>query len=126
MGNTPYHFGQTAEALVAVRLVRQGASILARRWRCRAGEIDLVAQCGAQLLFVEVKARGPGNWDSDGLEAIDRSKRRRLSRAATLFLAGHPELAALECRFDVALVGRDSNGSAWLRSYLPNAFGFEA
>ncbi|MFM7424314.1 MAG: YraN family protein [Elainella sp.] len=96
--------GQLAETLVADWLQQQGWVILARRWHCRLGELDLVARQADCLAFVEVKARSRGNWDGDGLLAITAAKREKLILAAQLYLAEFSELAELSCRFDVALV----------------------
>jgi putative endonuclease len=103
--------GALAEALVAQWLVEQGWEILEKRWHCRMGELDLVAyrrpgcsKVPANLAFVEVKARSSGNWDADGMLAVNAQKQAKLWRSAQLFLATYPALAELPCSFDVALV----------------------
>jgi putative endonuclease len=106
--------GQLAENLVAQWLVSHGWRILQQRWRCRWGELDLVMQTPnaiapsqnsqPSLVFVEVKARSKGNWDSNGLLSITPQKRQKLWQTAELFLATFPELSHYPCRFDVALV----------------------
>jgi putative endonuclease len=100
--------GQQGESLVAQWLQQQHWSILARGWTSRWGELDVVALRregrASCLAFVEVKTRSQGNWDEDGLCAITRSKQTKLWKTAQLFLAKHPHLAEVNCRFDVALV----------------------
>ncbi|WNZ22541.1 YraN family protein [Leptolyngbya sp. NK1-12] len=99
--------GRLAETLVANWLKQQNWQILAQRWHCRWGELDLVAFTETPqpwIAFVEVKARSSGNWDADGLLAITPAKQEKLLRAAQLFLSTYPEQAELPCRFDVAIV----------------------
>ena len=80
----------------------RGYDVLARNWRCREGEIDLVAGCPGTVVFCEVKARSS---DAFGLpaEAVGRAKQARLRRLAARWLAESGPRAQ-EVRFDVAAV----------------------
>lgn len=112
--NHSFDLGKLGEQLVARWLEQQNWVILHHRWRCRWGELDLVAHRQAQLetskkaqtflAFVEVKTRSQRNWDAGGMLAITPSKRAKLWQTAQLFLAERPELQDFPCRFDVALV----------------------
>ena len=110
--------GDRGERAAAVFLERQGCEILAAQWRCRYGELDLVARGRDGIVcFVEVKLRGPG---AIGLprEFVDARKQARLRQAAALWLAEREEDAP--ARFDVAEV-REERGRL-LISYLEDAF----
>lgn len=108
--------GAPAESQAAAFLEHQGLSILERNYRCRFGEIDLVARSGPVLIFVEVRARSSEDFGG-AAGSITGAKRRRLVAAARHYLATHR--AQRECRFDVVLVrGREGN-----IEWLANAFG---
>ncbi len=90
-------WGSSAETLAAAVLVAKGYRILARRYQVKGGEIDIVARRGDTIVFVEVKARPTLD---EGLSAIDRTKRRRISRAARVWLAANPWAVGLTLRGD--------------------------
>ena len=90
--------GGHAESRAANYLERHGATILARNYRCRLGEIDLVAREGAVLVFVEVRMRSGGDFGG-ALESITRHKQRRITAAASMYLRQFSEPP--RCRFDV-------------------------
>lgn len=107
--------GRAAEAFVARYLEAQGCVILARRYRCERGEIDLIVRDGCVLAFVEVKARRRDDY-GDPIHAVDWRKRRRLISTARHFLR-HEGHSGCECRFDVVSVRiRDGRAHAdWMR-----------
>ena len=83
-GVRPAHLvrGETGEALAAAWLIRHGLRSLARNFRCRLGEIDLVMRDGDTLVFVEVRCRRDCGYGS-ALESVTAGKQRRLLRALT-------------------------------------------
>jgi len=96
-----FRFGLSAESRAAAFLIAKGYRILARRFRTPLGEIDIVALRRGVLVFIEVKARD--SFDA-AAEAIGRRQQNRIIAAAQLWLAGHPEDALRDMRFDVVLV----------------------
>lgn len=111
--------GDQGEDFAARYLARRGYTILNRQWRCRFGELDVVARSpDGVLCFVEVKRRRPG---AIGLprEFVDGRKRERLRRAANLYMGFHK----LDCpaRFDVAEVYEEKDGGLRVE-YLEDAF----
>ncbi len=94
-------FGLRAETLAALLLRLKGYRVLARRFVVSGGEIDIVAQRGDTIAFVEVKARE--NLD-DAAIAILETKRRRISRAARVWLTRNPWAARATLRGDAVFV----------------------
>jgi putative endonuclease len=105
--------GAAAEALAARFLTARGLAIVGRNYRCRGGEIDLVARDGKTLVFVEVRLRR--NRAFGGAAAsITAAKRRRLRLAAEHYLAGLAREPP--CRFDAVLLDALAiEGIEWLR-----------
>jgi putative endonuclease len=93
--------GISAESRAAALLVMKGYRIVARRFRCPMGEIDIVARRRGVLVFVEVKARG--GFD-EAAEAVTERQRRRIVEAAQFWLAAHPDDGKGDIRFDAVLV----------------------
>ena len=108
--------GAAAETLAAAFLQRQGLEITARNYRCRFGEIDLIARDGKTLVFVEVRQRKAENFGG-AAASITHDKRTRLLRTARHYLAQdrgeHP------CRFDAVLLSGEPPRVEWIQ----NAFG---
>lgn len=96
-----WRLGVLAETACAVTLVLRGYRILGRRLRSPVGEIDILARRGATLVIIEVKARGNA---THAAEAVTPRQQDRLIRAAGWVVAGRPDLAAMQIRFDVMLV----------------------
>ena len=96
-----WRFGQIAETFAVWFLKVRGYRILARRFRCRAGEIDIIARRGNILVFIEVKAR---RNTATAAEALSPRQTSRIIRTAEAFVQAHPPLAGLDQRFDAILV----------------------
>lgn len=105
--------GAAGEAFAARYLEARAHRIIERNFRCRGGEIDLIADDGSALVFVEVRVRT--REDFGGARAsIDHQKQRRILHAARYYLAGKH---ARPCRFDVVLMtGADGEGIEWIRN----------
>jgi putative endonuclease len=98
--------GKTGEDLACGELERRGYAIIARRHRCRGGELDVIARDGATLVFVEVKARN-GHGFGDAATAVTWQKRRRIVRLAGEYVMQH-HLNDCPCRFDVVSIQFDA------------------
>ncbi|MQA30505.1 MAG: YraN family protein [Luteitalea sp.] len=94
--------GKIGEDLACQALERQGYAIVARRYRRRGGELDIVARDGPTLVFVEVKTRDGLEFGSGG-EAVTALKRRRMAGVAEEYMMRH-RLTGCACRFDVVSI----------------------
>ena len=108
--------GRQAENLAALFLQQQGLKLIARNYRCRYGEIDLIAREGKTLVFVEVRMRASERFGG-AAASITAGKRHKLLRTARHYLAGATRTPA--CRFDALLVNGADHSVEWLK----NAFG---
>ena len=81
----------------------RGYEVLARNWRCRDGELDLVLRDGRRFVFCEVKTRTSDAFGAP-VEAVTRAKQMRLRRLAARWLEHDAPMPAREIRFDVASV----------------------
>ena len=96
--------GRNGEELAARYLTDIGLTVMSRNWRCREGELDIVATDGRELAVIcAVKTRSGVRYGS-GAEAVDATKRRRIRRLATLWLAEHQARPGVRLRFDVISV----------------------
>ena len=110
--------GILGEDLACEELQRRGYAITARRYRTRFGEIDIVAQDGATLVFVEVKAR-QGRRCGTAAEAVTPWKQQKVANMAGDYLARFAA-SGVPCRFDVVAIDFDGGGPQI--TVYPNAF----
>ena len=108
--------GRRAEDLAAAYQQQRGLRVLARNYRCRFGEIDLIARDGDTLVFVEVRMRSSDRFGG-AAASITAAKRAKLVRTARHYLAGVARAPA--CRFDALLV----TGAKLSLEWIKNAFG---
>ena len=121
-GTERAELGALGERLAAEHLERQGYRILERNFRCRMGEIDLIARRENELVFTEVKLRKDASH-GEAREFVAASKQRKLLLTAEYYLAARPWAQELQARFDVIEVyaprGTEENCSV---CQLENAF----
>jgi putative endonuclease len=106
--------GQSAEARAEAFLASHGLTPVARNWRCRFGEIDLVMQDGATLVFIEVRLRSRSDFGG-AAASVTPAKQKKLLAAARQYLAKLKTLPP--CRFDVVALSGDA-----LPEWIRNAF----
>ncbi len=109
---TTVSIGDDKERLACAYLQGSGLRLVARNYRCRLGEIDLIMRDRDTLAFVEVRYRASTRFGTPA-ETVGPKKRQRLAAAAAHYLARHP--TTLACRFDVlAITGTDAID--WIRN----------
>ncbi len=109
-----FNRGISAESRAAAWLIGKGYRILARRFRCAAGEIDIVAGRRHTVIFVEVKARASLD---DAAESVTERQRARIATAAEIWLANNPTIKFQDLRFDAILIAPGK-----LPRHIPGAF----
>ncbi|SPH16904.1 hypothetical protein DEA8626_00418 [Defluviimonas aquaemixtae] len=100
-GAQAHHGGRVAEQQVEADYARRGYRVVARRWRGRGGEIDLILRDGARVVFVEVKR---AETFAIAAERLTDRQMARIQAAAAEFVAGEPDGQDTDVAFDVALV----------------------
>jgi len=113
--------GAEFETRSAALLRGAGLRIIARNFRCRRGEIDLVATDGQRLIFAEVRARASGAYGG-AAASVDAKKQCKIRRCAESFMSRHREWGHLPCRFDVIAWERSASSGATPR-WIRGAFG---
>jgi len=112
--------GFDAEQLADKFLKRQGLVLVSRNFRCRLGEIDLIARDGDAIVFVEVRYRACNRFSRAGL-TVDIHKQRKLIRTAALFTAQRSKYANCVMRFDVVAIDADEQGKKTI-DWIKDAF----
>ncbi len=116
-------FGQEGEKKAVKFLKKKKYRILETNFTTKAGEIDIIAEQGGVLVFVEVKSRADNEYGSP-LDAVTPAKQKKLIQVANRFLARH-EIRERDCRFDVvAVTGDPDRPSDWKLELFTDAFRF--
>ncbi|RAV03450.1 YraN family protein [Paenibacillus sp. YN15] len=113
--------GQWGEEQAAAHLSQGGMRILARNWRARSGEIDIIGEADGRLVFVEVRTRRSSGRFGTALESVDARKQRQVRATALVYLHATRQTER-PCRFDVvAVTAEGADGRADI-VHIPNAF----
>jgi putative endonuclease len=109
MPDTRKNLGDFGEQAAAAHLAKRGYVLLARKWRCPAGEIDLLMRDGSTLVFVEVRARR-GERLGTAEESVDRAKQAKLIALAYAYLEATDVPGDQPWRIDVVALNIDRAG----------------
>ncbi len=113
--------GKSGEDEAARVLRRNGYRIIERNWRCRYGEVDLIARDGETIVFVEVKTRGSDRFGSPK-HSVDLKKQKHIITAANLYLDQYG-LTDNPARFDVVSI--ELNNNSYVTEIIKDAFSAE-
>lgn len=102
------HVGKLGEREACSRLADAGYDIRQTNWRCRLGEIDIIAEQDGRMVFVEVRTRRIGGKYGTAAESVDHRKRMKIRAVAAMYLQAF-KLADSAIRFDVIAITLDSN-----------------
>ena len=119
MTHARQQLGQLGEDLAVRELTVRGYAILARRYRTKHGEIDIVAEDGGTIVFVEVRARATAEF-GPAAESVTDGKKRKVTAMAVEYLARH-RITKRPCRFDVVAIDEALSALPVIAVY-PNAF----
>ncbi|MBR7132955.1 MAG: YraN family protein [Clostridia bacterium] len=114
--------GKKGEDMTARFLRKRGFAVVLRNYRCRFGEIDIIAETDEYIIFVEVKTRG-GNCIGRPAEAVDAAKQQRIILTAEDYISKSG--CKLQPRFDVAevtVLERQDGAVGYSLNYIENAF----
>ena len=124
MDRSHLNIAETGESLAAIHLKAQGYKILAQNYRAVRGEIDLVAQDGDCIVFVEVKTRRSLKFGIPQA-AVTQQKQQQISKVALAYLQTHNRFDA-PCRFDVIAIHLSPQLELLKLEQIENAFAFQA
>ena len=113
--------GRRADQLAYGHLIKQGLSLVARNFRCRGGEIDLIMLDGDCLTFIEVRYRASTAFTTAS-HTVDRHKQRKIIHTAAHFITKNRRYATFVMRFDVvAIEGSEATTIEWIAdAFRPN------
>ena len=106
--------GAAAEELALLYLQNNGLKSVARNWRCRGGELDLVMRDGETLVIAEVRKRS-SNAFGGAAASIDARTRMRIVQSAQRFLMEYPQFSKVPVRFDVLTLDREDH-IEWIKA----------
>jgi putative endonuclease len=115
-----HQLGDFGEDIAATHLLHIGYTLVARKWRCVAGEVDLIALYQGELVFVEVRTRR-GCLYGSGEESVTQTKQKRLISIAHIYLAMHYPNEYPDWRIDVIAIDVTASGSVSRLHHIPSA-----
>ncbi|MCJ8010586.1 YraN family protein [Paenibacillus sp. KQZ6P-2] len=113
--------GAAAEQAACRYLASRGYTIIERNWRCRSGELDIVAELGRMVVIVEVRSRSVGTRFGTAAESVDFRKIRQVRNTALTYLH-YKQLEERELRFDVMAIELDVDMNIASLQHIEGAF----